>query len=290
MSPGYQALMEGAAWFDASERARLRLTGVDRVRLLHALASNVIEGLEPGCSVEAFFLTPQGQIVARCQAHVEADSVLVETDAVSRQPLIDYLDSYIIMDDVTVTDETDGLAAVAILGPRAEQGDLPDPTYTWLGSGYWAPVEEAALAALVERLEAAGYVEATAEDRRVARVEKGKPEFGVDYGPKNLPHETQLLDLVSFDKGCYVGQEIVERVHSQGQVNRLLCWLAVEATEVPEDLAVRLGDQTVGELTSALISPQHGRVVGFSVLRRQHIERASELSVGGYAVEIRPRP
>ena len=107
MSPGYQALREGAAWFDVSDRARLRLKGEDRIRLLHALASNAIEGVEPGGSVETFFLTPQGQIVARCRVHVEADSLLVETDAVSRQPLLDYLDSYIIMDDVTVADETE---------------------------------------------------------------------------------------------------------------------------------------------------------------------------------------
>jgi folate-binding protein YgfZ len=291
MTPGYQALRTSAAWFDISDRTRLRLGGTDRIRLLHALATNAIEGLGPGQHTETFLLTPQGRIVARCRVYVEADSLLLESDAASRQPLLDYLDQYIIMDDVTVEDETDSTIAVAVEGAAAPHanGKAYPSALTGL-PGYWIEVPKAAGGKLRARLSAAGIAMAEPTDWETVRVENRVPAHGKDYGEMNIPHETQLLDVVSFNKGCYIGQEIVERVNSQGQVNRLLTPVEIEVGEVPETAELRLGDRVVGQLSSAVISPRTGQVVGFAVVRREALTPGAELSVGGKIAHTPPWP
>jgi aminomethyltransferase len=292
MTPGYQALRASAAWFDISDRTRLRLAGEDRIRLLHALATNVIEGLAPGQHTETFLLTPQGRIVARCRVYVDADSLLLESEAASRQPLLDYLDHYIIMDDVTVTDETDSTIAVAVEGPTADKDPIGKAYPSSLSGlpGYWIEAPKADADELHARLSAAGIAKAEPVDWETVRVENRVPVHGKDYGETNIPHETQLLDIVSFSKGCYVGQEIVERVNSQGQVNRLLTPVEVEAGEIPDTAELRMADRIVGKLSSAVVSPQTGQVVGFAIVRREALVPGAELSVGGKIAHTPPWP
>jgi folate-binding protein YgfZ len=297
MTPGYQALRTSAAWFDISDRTRLRLSGADRIRLLHALATNVIEGLEPGQQTETFFLTPQGRIVARCRVYIDTDSLLLESEAASRQRLLDYLDRYIVMDDVTVADETDSTIAVAIEGPGADSAvsGLLDMGRTYGSSltglsGFWIEAGKAGESALRARLGSAGIPMAEPADWETVRIENRIAVHGKDYGETNIPHETQLLDSVSFNKGCYVGQEIVERVNSQGQVNRLLTPVEVESSEMPETAELRLKDRVIGQLTSAVISPRTGKVVGFAIVRREALVPGAALSVAGKIAHTPPWP
>lgn len=294
MTAGYQALRAGAAWFDISDRTRLRLTGEDRIRLLHALATNVIEGLAPGAHTETFFLTPQGRIVARCRVYIEADSLLLESEPASKQPLLDYLDQYIVMDDVTVQDETDSTIAIAVEGPAANNLDLgvgkAYPSSLTGQPGVWIEVAKARQDDLLAQLAAAGIVRAEAADWDAVRVENRIPVHGKDYSATNIPHETQLLPIVSFRKGCYVGQEIVERVNSQGQVNRLLTPVQIDAGEVPNTAELRLGDRVVGQLTSQVVSPQTGKVVGFAIVRREALAPGAELTADGKIAHTPPWP
>lgn len=299
MTPGYQALRTSAAWFDISDRTRLRLTGTDRIRLLHALATNQIEGLQPGQRTETFLLTPQGRIVARCRVYVDADSVLLEAEATSRRRLLDYFESYIIMDDVTVEDETGSTIAVAIEGPAADSlaagGLLRDIGRAYASSltglsGFWIEAGKASGDELRARVRSAGIVLAEPADWETVRVENRIAVHGKDYGETNIPHETQLLDVVSFSKGCYVGQEIVERVNSQGQVNRLLTPLEIESSEMPENLELRLGARVVGQLTSPVLSPRTGTIAGFAVVRREALGPGAALSVGGKIAHTPPWP
>ena len=120
LSPGYVALKEHAAWMDLSERGKIRLTGDDRKRLLHAMTTNQVQKLEPGEGCYAFFLNAQGRILGDANIFVLADSVLLDTEPETRQKLKEHLDRYIIADDVTLQDETSSLATIALEGPEAE--------------------------------------------------------------------------------------------------------------------------------------------------------------------------
>ena len=274
-SPGHQRLSERAAWFDTSSRGRIYATGEDRIRLLHALASNVIEGLEPGQATSTFFLNPQGRIEVFCRVYIQADKVLLDTDAEHRQALIEYLESYIIMDDVSLEDVTETSMAIAVEGPLAGEltvdceGLLSGASALCGSDGVWILAGADAKSNVVSELESRGIPEATDDETLLARVENHRPVHGVDYTDRNIPHETDLLEFVSLTKGCYVGQEIVERVHSQGQVNRVLRALEVECSSIPEDLAIRREGKEVGRLTSPVLASAQDRMLGFSFLRRE---------------------
>jgi folate-binding protein YgfZ len=202
------------------------------------------------------------------------------------------------MDDVTLEDVRESTSAFALEGPEAEAvlkaslGGAPDVAphshisigeasiyrSTLSGSpGFWigGPAE------VRDKLVAAGAVVCTEDDLEVARVENRVPALDADYFDSNIPHETQQLQIVSFTKGCYTGQEIVERVRSQGRVNRLLCPIEIDAEAPPHDDAVSFGDKEVGKATSLVVSPQSGKIAGFAILRREAAETGAAITVGG---------
>ena len=305
---GYQALWQTAASLDVSPRARIRATGEDRLRLLHAVASNAIEDLAPGSGTETFFLNPQGRIQLLARVYVSPDHVLLETAAEQRQVLLDYLESYIIMDDVSLDDQTTSTAAWAVEGPRAEAlvadalgieipAEAPsshvasEGLHTFRSTltgqpGLWIEAPLDRRDEIAARLQSAGVVPASPEDFQTVRVENKIPLFGQDYSDRNIPHETGLLHFVSFSKGCYVGQEIVERVRSLGQVNRLLTPLALDRGELPSTEEIQVEGKTVGTLTSPVLSPRHGDVRGFSLLRRETTAPETALTVEGCQARI----
>ena len=137
---------------------------------------------------------------------------------------------------------------------------------------------------LVRQLEAAGAAAATPEDALVVRLENGRPRYGEDITEGHIPQETQMLHAVHFSKGCYLGQEIVERVRSRGHVNRLLVRLAIDGERPPAP-----GTKfTAGEITSSAYSPALGKLIAFGYVRAENARAGSKLLVDGAAAEVLP--
>lgn len=308
--PGYSALRESAAWLDVSKRGKIRARGEDRLRFLHAMASQPVESLSPGQGTYAFFLNAQGHIQADAELRVCQDHVLIETEPEAAGTLLRHLERFIIMDDVTLEDATASLAAIALEGPRSDAvaaevfGELPQGPHGHLESGgvliargslTGAPGLRLITAtgrkeSLVADLERAGAAAAKAEDFRVVRVENQVPRFGEDFSDATLPHETQRLEAVSFTKGCYLGQEIVERVRSRGQVNRLLTGLEIDGSIAPAaQSAVLFEGREVGRISSPVYSPHLGKILAFGMLRRQAAAEGSEITVEGLRGRVRSR-
>ena len=119
---GYKALRRGAAWHDSTSRGRLRATGEDRLRLIHAISSNDVEGLASGCGTYAFFLDARGRIQADSYIFVAEDHVLIDSEPEVAGSLREHIESYIIMDDVALEDIAPDTAVIAVAGP--ESGDV----------------------------------------------------------------------------------------------------------------------------------------------------------------------
>ena len=308
--PGYSALRESAAWLDVSKRGKIRARGEDRLRFLHAMASQPVESLSPGQGTYAFFLNAQGHIQADAELRVCQDHVLIETEPEAAGTLLRHLERFIIMDDVTLEDATASLAAIALEGPRSDAvaaevfGELPQGSHAHLESGGVLIARSSLTGApglrlitamgrkesLVADLERAGAAAARAEDFRVVRVENQVPRFGEDFSDATLPHETQRLEAVSFTKGCYLGQEIVERVRSRGQVNRLLTGLEIDGSIAPAaQSAVLFEGREVGRISSPVYSPHLGKILAFGMLRRQAAAEGSEITVEGLRGRVRSR-
>jgi aminomethyltransferase len=274
MSKGDEALRSGAAWLDLDGRGRIVARGRDRARLLHAITSNEVKKMVPGDSCYAFLLNPQGRIQADLHLLCLADHFLIDTEPELREKLQQLIRRYIIADQVELKDVTEGTASIGVEGPIAPSIQLPTGEFTAAPftvtgqPGYRIYCAPEARPELVRQLERAGAVEASAADARLVRMENGKPRFGEDIRDTSLPQETQQMQAVSFNKGCYLGQEIVERIRALGQVHKKLERFELEGLEAPAPGTKLTVDGAEAEVTSAVFSPHLGKVIALGYVRR----------------------
>lgn len=313
MLRGYNELRGSAAWVDCTNRGLIRMTGEDRARLLHALATNHIQQLQPGQGCYAFFLNAQGRILADANILCFDDALLVDTEPETRERLWNHLDQYIIADDVTLEDVTATAAAtlssISIEGPRSREAFGADGARLPETEGYWCEIGGGLIAARlsltggegwrvfgppasVEAFAAkSGLVQADEEAVRTVRLELGHPRYGEEISERFLVQETGQMRAMHFSKGCYLGQEIVERVRSRGQVHRHLMQVFIDGNEAPPAGAklttapsVEGGDaKEVGEIVSAAYSPALGKVAAMAYLRTDAAKPGFEMVTQDHA-------
>jgi len=305
------------ALVDKNYRAYLSFTGPDRVRYLNAILTNNVKDLSPGQGNVSLLLNPQGRILAEMETYALADSLFCVSYAMIRERLIEWLDKYIIMDDVTLSDESQRFGTLVLEGPRAaavaqeltgidlstlaERGRTEAKVLSipcWITKRLPGGVTSCEFLAERESLEdlwrvlsegvskhgggPMGYAALSAQ-----RLAQGLPWFGYDFGEKQIPHEAGLEDThISYTKGCYTGQEIVERVRSRGQVNRRRVDLIFEAGGVPVAGETLTADgKEVGSITRAAIPSFLSRAIGMGYVRKDHNAPGSALHwSGGTAV------
>ena len=295
MTPGYEALRRGAAWLDLSARARFRVSGRDRARYLHNVTSNEVKKMTPGSRCYAFVLTPQGRIQADLDLFCFADHFLIDTEPDLREKLPPLILKYKVADQVELEDITAQTAAVGVEGPEAPaiRAAVAAPEVTLLDAsltgqpGFRAWCAAGDFAELVRRVETAGAVPAGAEDARTVRIENGRPRYGEDIRETSLPQETEQMHAVSFTKGCYLGQEIVERIRAQGHVNKLLVRVEIDAAEpVAAGAKLAADGKDAGEITSSVVSPQSGRVAALAYVRTPYAASGTSLRAGEFSALV----
>jgi folate-binding protein YgfZ len=307
----YRFARETVALLDKNYRGYLSFAGSDRVRFLNAILTNNIKDLKAGQCIVSLFLNPQGRIQAEIETYAEEQRLFCVSFAEIREKLISALDHYIIMDDVTLTDESGRYGTLALEGPRAaeivrrlagfDQGTIAELEWreSTVGSipcrivrrspsgnmGAEFICEQSHLARLWEILRdaaksarggPAGYSALNA-----LRLECGVPWFGYDFGEKQIPHEAGLENShISYTKGCYTGQEIVERVRSRGQVNRVRALFQLSSPNVPNpETPIVFDGKDVGYVTRATHSPAFQSIIAMGYVRR-------EQSLPGTTVQI----
>ena len=317
----YRAARESVALIDKNYKAYLCFSGPDRVRYLNAILTNNIKDLATGGGIVSLFLNPQGKIQAEIETYAEAESLLCVSHAMVRQTLAPALDKFIIMDDVTLDDETDNFGTLALEGPGAgavvqkltnislenmSELSFLDVSVAGIpcrmikrspgvvdGAEFFAPREalpqlwqHLSMAATEAGGRAMGY-----QALNALRLEQGIPWFGYDFGDKQIPHEAGLEHShISYTKGCYTGQEIVERVRSRGQVNRVRVLLKIATAEAPAaGTALTAEGKEVGHVTRVAYSPGLQAVIAMAYVRRENSVVGSPLQAGqGAAVVIEP--
>jgi folate-binding protein YgfZ len=299
----FQALLSGCGVYDLSWRAKIAVTGSDRVRWLNGMVSNNVRDLAPGHGVYAFLLNAQGRIQADLYAFQRGEFLLVDMERGQRETILQLFDRYIIADDVEIADLSDKLTALGLTGPESRNvleragiavpdhahlqlADVawkdasPHPTVTLLRSGEEAReswqiwIAPARTGELWDTLVKAGARPTGTTALNLFRISRGIPQFGVDIRERDLPQETGLTRALNFTKGCYLGQEIVERIRSRGAVHRQFTAFTVEGTLPEPGTKILAGEKNdekeVGEITSSAILPLPGgnRAVALGYLRR----------------------
>ena len=305
---GLSALLNGVGMAALGQRAMIRVTGEDRVRWLNGMVTNSIQALQPGQGCYSFFLNAQGRIQGDATAFLLDDAILLETDRSQVAGLMAMLDRFIIMDDVELS-EIEGRSGLLVAGSGAASllanlgfEAMPEPLtivrretvdvihaespLTPRFELWGDPAEVASLASAVRD---SGAEVASEADLEALRLLEGTPLYGKDIRDKELPQETGQTRALHFAKGCYLGQEIVERIRSRGNVHRTFAGFMVTGA-VPDEgtplFAADAPDKAIGELTSgAHIELDSGAVtLGLGYVRREALERGGILSFSGGTV------
>jgi folate-binding protein YgfZ len=316
----FVSLLNDCGIYDLGFRARISLKGGDRGRWMNGMVTNNIRDLAVGHGVYSFLLSPQGRIIGDMYVFNEGETLTVETDLSQAEKLIATFDHYIIMDDVEVTDVSGDWTALGLAGPKsrailnAAGIDVPELQLLQMHS---AQCECGCVQCTVVRGEdaqhesyeiwlapndvyktwqaliAAGARPVGSEALEIQRIVAGIPLYGVDIRERDLAQETEQLRALNFNKGCYVGQEIVERVRSRGNVHRKFTGFVLEGlADIVADAKIVAGEKEVGEITSvAVVRTASGeRTVALGYIRREVGVPGREVTIGAVKATVAQLP
>lgn len=293
----YHALQNGAGLRDVSFLGKIRATGKDRNRFLNGMLSNDIKTLESGKGVWALSLDIKGRIQADMKVYGFPDHLLLVLQHYARESIMSGLDRYIISEDVRLADVTNDLGMIQVIGPKAELAlresgltQFPEDTLSFLTvsmSGVECQLIRLSVgyAILFPSVQAGTVLESVpapligSEAFEVFRVEKGLPLLKKDMDENNLPQEARLDAALNFQKGCYLGQEVMARIDAQGHVNRHLMGIASSEDLTAGD-RIYVGEKEVGWITSVVKSPLLSQNLALGYVRREQAKEGEEVQIG----------
>lgn len=307
----FGALLSSCGVYDAGFRARISLKGGDRVRWMNGMVTNNIRDLAAGHGVYAFLLNPQGRILGDMNVYNEGETLTVETDRSQMEKILATFDHYIIMDDVEVRDISQSWTALGVAGPKARAVlsaagiKVPElqPLQMHAASctcdcdcvqctvvrgedekheSYEIWLDAESVFKTWQALISAGATPAGSEALEMRRIAAGVPLYGVDIRERDLPQETEQMRALNFSKGCYVGQEIVERIRSRGNVHRTFTGFLIQGpAEVASGAKIVAGEKEVGEITSVahLNIRSCEQTVALGYIRREVGEPGREVTI-----------
>ena len=317
-----EALVTGAGIFDLGYRTFLRATGKDRVRWLNGMITQAVKSMSPGQVGYTLVLNPQGRIQGDGDISCHDEFLQLETDRSQSERLLTHLRRFIIMDDVKLEELDGSTTALGIAGPRAagileRLGASVPAEGEWRSGGlagaeatvvhgygpvvtqYEIHLPAESVLAVWQALAAAGAGPCGAGAVENLRIFEGVARYGVDFSDKHLPQEANLERALNFTKGCYIGQEIVERIRARATVHRALRQFELHG-QVPQPgpgavVELRAGDATVGELSSAaaIELPGFSKALALGVARVEALEKSETEPLrydGGIAAPLAEPP
>lgn len=297
----YSALRSGALIVDRSDRIRIRFGGPRAAELVTGLVTNDVLSLAPGHGQYAAALTPKGKIAADVRIFADDDGLLTDTSVRASTGWRDIVTKYVNPRIAPYRDVTGETRDIGVFGLRARQvvsaatgieetllgalhpyshisADLPGGRASVIrvaeieAEGYEIVLPGAAERELRQKLLSLGAIPGSAQAWNIARIEAGRPEWGIDMNDSTIPQEANFdaLGAISYTKGCYTGQETVARVHFRGHVNRFLRRIHFVSAAIPPTSAELIDDSgsVVGDVRSVAMSPRHGGVA-IAMVRRE---------------------
>jgi folate-binding protein YgfZ len=307
------ALLNGAGLSHLDHTGWIRVTGEDRVRWLNGMVTNSIQDLKPGDGCYNFILNVQGRIQGNAYIFAEPDALLIETASSQLPTLMALLDRFIIMDDVELNDISSTQSGLLLSGPQAagllhqiglpveSLDELKQQKFTWTGAEVtaihaYSPLvphfelwtDAATASNLAKALLEASATLCEQQSREWLRLLEGTPLYGTDIRDRELPQETAQTRALHFNKGCYLGQEIVERIRSRGNVHRVFHGFRLDGA-LPS-IGTTLDSDAKQELTSiAAIPLSDGNILQLALgyVRHEALDRAIPLTYpGGIATPV----
>ncbi|MBM4262017.1 MAG: aminomethyl transferase family protein [Deltaproteobacteria bacterium] len=317
----YRAVRNAVGLIDLSQRAMLQFTGPDRLSFLQGMLSNDLRALRMFEGQSAALLTQQGKVVAGLRVLCAMNSFYVDFWEPLKEKIINHLNRYLVADEVEIQDPNDHWKMLSLQGPRAASvlnetlagAGLPDRVHQhamiqfdgglvcvvhadrYGAPGYDIIVQTAQLEKFAQTLTDRGAPWVGEQAQNILRVENGLARYGVDFDEDNLLLEVGLDDAVSFSKGCYLGQEVVERIRSRGHVNKKLCGLLLDGnTAAVSGDKIFASEKEVGHITCSVQSPALQRPIALGYLNKDFWQPGMKLDVHracqSIGATVTPRP
>jgi folate-binding protein YgfZ len=302
----YKAVQVAAGIFDLSHHAMFQVTGPDRVSFLQGMLSNDVRILKPFEGQAAALLNQQGKVIADVRVLCALNSIYLDFWEPLKEKIYTHLNRYLVADEVEISDPNDEWKMLSLQGLRAESivrillnsSDLPaKPNQHAMGQfegtpvcvvradrtghdGFDLIVQSSRLVVFAERMVALGAVWVGERTQNILRIEAGIPRFGIDFDEETLLLEVGLEDSYSYTKGCYLGQEVVERIRSRGHVNKKLSGLLLDGnTAADSGDAIFVNDRDIGKITSSAPSFALNRPIALGYVHKDFWTPGTKLSI-----------
>lgn len=305
----YSAAKEAVTLMERPYFGLLKVSGKDHVDLLHRMTTNELRNLKPGEGQINIFTDEKGRIVDRCSLQKFADAIGLITSPGRSEKIASWIEKYTFLEDVTVEDRASRLGILSVFGPRGvdvldalfadnpqmplyhhkqmvwdkfavrvyRTGELAVPTFDLIADWESLP---ALWEALMEKGSEFGLKPMGEESYEVLRIENGWPVSGKDFDESRNPHEAQMGPYLNFDKGCYIGQEVIARLDTYEKVQKYLTGIMLESNAMPRTRdAVRIAGQEAGFLTSVIHSPGLKKNIALAYVRTNFIREGVEVLI-----------
>lgn len=310
----YRAARDAAAVFDVSDRTQLEMTGADRHSFLHNFTTNNINALPAGRCCEALLCNVKGRILGHVFVFAGTETTWVDSVPCQGDFLTSHLERYHLLEDFTLTDRTAARGEFLVTGPQSaatlsaagidvtgvenlscqtrEVEFSGGPSLTlelrrmdvFGGPTYWLSGDQDDMTPLWNALTEAGAVASGRNAMQTLRIESAFPWYGIDLSDENLGQEAcRTAQAISFEKGCYLGQEPIARIHAMGHVNRELRRFLIDSREQPAAGTALLNpaddSREIGRITSVAWSWEHDCPIGLGMVRTKFSKPGSQVTL-----------
>lgn len=307
----YHAVGNNVGIVDLSHHGKIKLSGKEHIKFLQGIISNDVNKLEEGNGEYATFLTPKGRMITDMRLYRKRDSVLLDLEPGLNEKVKELFLKYKISYKVDIEDVTDSLSLISVHGPNAKKlvektldKQIPDlKEYNFITS---ETNGQELLIASMNRTGELGFDIFVSSDGtnktlwesliaqgeefnakpvgldafKTLRIEAGIPRFGVDMNENTIPIEAGLWNALSFEKGCYVGQEVIARIKWRGHVNWHLTGLKIDGDNIPkEDSKIMRGERKIGYITSSAFSPKLNQIIAMGYIRREFNNPGAQVTI-----------
>ena len=267
------------AFFDLSARTKLRVTGADRIRFLNGQTTNDVRKAGAEATQESCVLNAKGHFDAHVFLSATPNDIWIDADQELRELLQTRLERYVIADDVKIEDVTDQSALFHVLA--GSEPKISDAKFDFrsrrLGIDGWDLWVEAARAEAMKGALAADYRAMDESEWEVLRIENGIPRWGRELTPEIIPPEANLqARAIDYEKGCYIGQEVISRMKMSGQTRQRLCGVTSEKALAPGK-ELHAETKMVGHVTSAVFSERLNAHIALAIIKRGYTETGTSL-------------
>jgi len=284
----YDSIREGGLGFRNLKRGLVEVSGAEAIKFLNGLITNDLAKLEDEAQMLAAFPTVKGRIFALVRVVRFGDKFLLETEEATKQKVFENLFRFTFAGDFVVDDLSDQYEFYRFFGDSTCLGSLPDGAVSFQND-IFIPID----AAKDFHKSLSRSVEISDELYEVLRIEAGIPKYGVDMGEKTVVPEIGIDEMISYKKGCYIGQEVIARIHFMGKAAKKFMGLVF----VEEETQAKSGDELIssdgknaGAITSVVFSPKLGKTVALGFVRNAFLDSGTELKVGEDLVKVSKLP